>query len=216
MIAATLEPQHYLVLGAILLIIFTLMRRAWIVRHRQLNAQTPIRRELGDRSTSKAEIRLEELVDRLEVRLHDTFREMNARIDTKMHVLNELIVEAEDRIRLLKKLGEQTGQIEIDSNARPASASSSRQGQAPAPNSPAPPDDPLVIEMDRSVVRGPEIRSLLAEKNLANTEEKTWERRREEIYRWADEGLSPIEIGRKTDCTVGEVQMVLGLRKRNS
>ena len=91
--------QQWLIVAGITLMTVTLLRRLYLNRSRK-RAVRPDRsanRPPGESAQSPAQ-RLTALADRLEVRLNDRFREMNAMVEMKMHVLNELLIEAEQQI----------------------------------------------------------------------------------------------------------------------
>jgi hypothetical protein len=110
------------------------------------------------------------VADDLEVKLYNTFRELNARLENKIHVLNDLVTESEAKIRRLEQL-----------------AAKSRPGETPA-----------VINIEPSSQSSPAPPS----------------ERFAEIYQMADRGMTPTEISQRVDQPIGEVQLILGLRKR--
>ena len=116
-----------LVLVAVALVMWTTMRRA--ARSRR----TGVRPTHADREVRDVRQQMERLL----VEIHDVSREMNARLDTKISVLNSLVNEADEKIRRLEKLSRETGR-----------GSGSPVPAVPEPTSDAPPeprpqDDPL-------------------------------------------------------------------------
>ena len=146
--------------------------------------------------------RASKVTDQLEVRLHDAFREMNARIDTKIRVLNELLIESELRIAELRALGK-------SKHARDPKSATSRSDDTPASadagdgiDAGGGDDAPLVVDVDgpRSAGAG------------AGGSEGAFDR----IYELADDGFSAPEIGERLEKPTGEIELILGLRRRRA
>jgi hypothetical protein len=163
------DNSTMMALGAALLLGMTLLRMS---RRRRPSAPEPT---LAERSATI--VRSSSLADESEARMHRTFRELNARLETKIHILNELIVEADRR---LVQLREQTSTIRLH--------------ETPPAETP-----PMVEAEDAPAETSPGDESALPI---------------EEIYSLSDRGLSAAEIAEKLDQSTGEIQLVLGLRRR--
>lgn len=177
-------PSQLLVLAAIVLATATLVRRSRVRRSEMKRAETA---EIVDVNSSF--VRLNNRIDQIEVRLHDTFREMNARLDTKIHILNELIIEADRKIDRLR---------DDALNAKPVETSGDAVTEAEADDEG---EEPLVIEMDRRLLKSPPPVIDPASPHAG-------------VYRLSDQGLTPVEIAEKLGKAVGEIELILGLRRR--
>ena len=161
--------------------------RRRVARSQRQNAPRP-REDAGVRDVRQT-------MERLLIELHDVSREMNARLDTKISVLNNLVREADDRIERLEALARQS-RPEAPDASRGAGPGSSGQrdrdtrpsdtwhGGAPDPRTDAPPGRDRPSE------------------------------RYAEIYALADQGLDARQIAEKTGQHTGEVELILGLRAK--
>jgi len=133
--------------------------------------------------------RASEQVQELLADIESLAREMNARIDTKILVLEALIRQADERIA---RLGP-------DSGHAAASGGDYESGVSTDPVS----TDP--------VSAGP-----AGDEDAAGEDKEGPDERFREIYELADDGLSAPEISQKTGVLTGEVELILGLRNRRS
>jgi hypothetical protein len=129
LIAAISEipPDQLMLLAGIAILIITVVRRLILRNKRRGTTRQPDQRE-----SIPEQIHTHQSFDESAVKLHDLFRELNARIDNKTQVLNELILEADTKIAELKRLARQATATPL------VSSSSSTPAVA----------DPLVIDMD--------------------------------------------------------------------
>lgn len=189
-----------LLIGAVLVMSMTLLRN--LRRRRPAAAEPrPTRAPLADAQRAG---------DDIAVRLHEQFREWNARIDTKTLVLNQLLLEADKKIAALEAL---TGDA-----ARPGLQASPTSGAPPKPDSPSPVEDPLVIEPDGASFPHAVPASAPAPAAPADVLDPLARSadRFADIFQLADQGLSPAEIARSTHQAEGEIELILSLRERAS
>lgn len=145
--------------------------------------------------------------DQREVELYEHFREMNAKLDTKIHILNELILEADTTIKRLQQLQISTGTAvsqpeETTSNEEPTVVEPAVETDAEVAGKEASPaQEPLIIDVDQTPAAAPASSQKL-ELPFA------------EIYRLADRGLSAVDISERVGKPVGEVDLILSLRRR--
>lgn len=132
--------------------------------------------------------RLRHSMDKLLLELQEVAREVNATIDTKMVVLNQLIEEADRKIAELKKL--QSAQTPSDKLTAP-----SMVGE---PAGPALPPSPQPIRRPAPPMTPEEIKRRQTEA---------------EVFRLAAEGKTRLEIAQMTGMPRGEVELVLALRR---
>lgn len=94
-----METSDLLYVGGILLLTFAMLRR---IRRRSqsdsaVESSVPPVNRISETNRSVSGIS--------EARLYETFRELNARLETKIHVLDALIEESDRRIERLADLG---------------------------------------------------------------------------------------------------------------
>ncbi len=135
--------------------------------------------------------------ERWEVQMHETAREITARIDSKLSLLDQLIRDADDRIARLQSVGEwleRSGTVEKEPSIA-ISKLSHVQSHQPAPRP------------------GPTMSAAAVATAPAKTTAAS--RRHEEIYALADAGHSSAAIASRLNSPVGEVELILGLRARH-
>lgn len=177
------SPATAMMIGAAVLLSTTLLRAAY--RRRQRQAEQPSEPAAARAPAAASPMRIGEL----EVRLYDIYRELDARVETKIHVLNELILQADARIAELRKLESVTIGL-VNRKSAP---------QAPDGN----PDQRLVIELDG----GPDSPPTQPAAPFGPD-------RFSDIYALADSGLSNLQISLQTSRPPGEIELILGLRRR--
>jgi hypothetical protein len=150
----------------------------------------------------------DELV-RWEVEMHDLARALSGKLDSKMGVLEQLILEANraaERLEAALKAADQPGQREASARAETAGPVGQPTGTQPPADAHAETLGPAGAgDGETSLGEGPE----------ANPEESIGARpRHQEIYTLADYGYDVAEIARRAGTPVGEVELILGLRKQ--
>lgn len=102
-----LETSDLLFVGGILLVTITMVRR---IRRRSQHG-APASNATAVQRPAPPSVPASDLS---QARLYETFRELNARLETKIHVLNALIEEANEAIERLQTLQAATKQNESD------------------------------------------------------------------------------------------------------
>lgn len=208
----TQDPVQILLLLGLVVATFLLLRRAYAQRTRPARASSA--RSTSQRSGSG--MLGARLASDLEVQLHDSFREMNSRLDTKTHVLNELLLEAESKISELRGLLGESPALVV---RRP---SPSPQVHKYPPIVGAEDDRDVDIELARDVEPDSDLGHSadpgeLDDEPLVIDLESKLARKSPifgQIYRMADDGRSPGDIADETGKPVGEIELILGLRRR--
>ena len=166
----------------------------WGTRRRVARSQ----RQNAPRPREDTDVRdVRQTMERLLIELHDVSREMNARLDTKISVLNNLVREADERIAQMKALARE---------ARPAASDTLRSG------------GPGVSGQRDLDTPGPDTpRGRTPEPHDRTDPPRRHDRpagRYAEIYALADQGLDAQQIAEKTGQHTGEVELILGLRAK--
>ncbi|MBI4577219.1 MAG: hypothetical protein HY722_13250 [Planctomycetes bacterium] len=137
-------------------------------------------------TAEREETALKESMDGLLVEIQETAREMNGRMDSKMRLLNQLIADADDRLTRMAQVRDELERAAAAALARTVEgAAAAAPGLAPAP--------------------GGARRPTLA---TASPPE-----RHAEVHALADRGLGSPEIASRLGRHLGEVELILGLRK---
>ena len=120
--------------------------------------------------------------------MYETARDLSAQLDSKMSALQALVAEADRAAaRLDAALSRAAGAGPVaDEQARQPSTQAESLQHAPRP-------DHAPADADRAAARA---------------------RRQEEIYTLADYGYDLIEIARRVGSPIGEVELILSLRRK--
>lgn len=201
-----MEPKDLLLLAGILLLILTMVRLQISSRMAKKSAGTRKQPEPLAPMTPISEGPSKQQ-QQFEVKLHETFREMNAKLDTKIHILNELIIEAHAAMAKFEELQKKAAADEAKAPPAPAEPPPAPAAVPPPEAGPvqyaAPPpasDEPLVIVMD-----GPPAKTVESTERPSSFSD---------VYQLADQGLSSAEIASATGKSIGEIDLILGLRRR--
>lgn len=190
-----------LLIGAILVMSMTLLRNLRRPRPQAKSALAeprPTRAPLADAQRAG---------DDIAVRLHEQFREWNARIDTKALVLRQLLLEADKKIAALEALTGDEARSKLQASPAP--------GAPPNPDSPSPVEDALVIEPDEAnLPHAAPASAPSAPSDVLDPLARSADRFAD-IFQLADQGLSPAEIARSTHQAEGEIELILSLRDRS-
>ena len=208
-LAMKLTDPGMLLLAAMAVAIGMLLMRSsrYFARQNNRSASAENWPRQGD-ATSAAEMPRD--VNRWDVQMHETARQLSGQLDSKMAALEVLIAEADraasrleaaiDLSRLPQRgaaAGDPPGGASRDSaspeNAPPEDAS---RGDAP----PADAERPMAAS-DRSSPKPAELPA-------------TQHRFREDIYALADYGYNPAEIAERVGSPIGEVELILSLRRK--
>lgn len=144
---------------------------------------------------------------RWEVEMHETARRLSAQLDSKMGLLEHLIREADRAAaRLEAALAAQEHRNDFDAAPTPGSATTLGEADQPA--------RPLgQAEGLRTATSAEQLTRPLSTGAPAMPSSSPTPRPYEEIYTLADYGLDPAEIAQRVGTPVGEVQLILQLRK---
>lgn len=176
--------QQLLLLAAVVLAGFLFMR---MLRRTTPSDGTPrqYRREIESATASNNAIKGD--MEHLLIELDRLSREISAQVDTKLSRLEHSIGEADRRIAAMR--------IMLDA-AKSAGASLGIE-------------DPMVSTTDtngeKSPTAGHETRSARPDSDITAD--------REQIFKLADQGMTPQEIARKIDRRIGEIELILNLRQ---
>ncbi len=196
------DPSCWLVAGVALIAGLLMLRSSrYYARQKRESGPSrprpPAQEELPSRGEEPGD------VDRWEVQMHDTARDLSARLDSKLSMLQALVAEADRAAARLEaalaRAAEPAPRINPGSPGRePADDSSLDLAELP----------PRMNQQARSLQHGePPPRD--AARSAAPRD-----RRQEEIYTLADYGYEPAEIARRVNRPVGEVELILSLRDR--
>lgn len=122
-------------LGVILMVASLLMRRS-AARRRQAHKADPIRQVQSE--FHRIEASHAGRITKLEVRLHDFAREVEGRIETRLALLDRLILDADEEITQLERLLVESRDSRRTAAARADSSSGPPASHLPAPHLPAP------------------------------------------------------------------------------
>ena len=152
-----------------------------------------VRRSLNNKSESTQD-RLADMRRRSQVgrdlnevmgELDDLARQINGKLDIRFAKLEAVIRDADQRIDELSRLVRRAqGRPSID-----VTVSEEHTVDAHV-------DEPVTTNSDMAASKAPIDEALHAD-----------------VYEWADQGLSPVDVAAKTDRTVGEVELILALRR---
>jgi hypothetical protein len=132
--------------------------------------------------------------ERWEVQMHETAREITARIDSKLGLLEQLIRDADDRIARLQTVSEwldRSGTVEKEPSIALAKLSHTQSHQPTFEPGSTMPIAPIAAAPAKTAAVS---------------------RRYEEIYALADAGHNSAAIASRLNSPVGEVELILGLR----
>jgi hypothetical protein len=142
------------------------------------------------------EMKAQHQVEHWEVRMHDLARELSAQLDSKMSALEHLIQDAERQItRLDARLNRKP-----ESGAETAAAPD-RTASLPAPHITT---QAAALATSKSMVNQPSRQASPPPK----------ERRFDEVYALADAGHTSAAIASRVGSPVGEIELILSLRRR--
>lgn len=191
-----IEPWVLMLLGTVIVIVVLVRRQAG--RGRRPSA--PTREHVTDSTT-----KLQRSMDQLLIELQETAREISASIDTKLVTMNNLIMDADKRIDMLKTL--QQAEAKPTEKDEPSADAKGHGGPSHA-------EEPTHSQPHSVPGHEPQARIAPIEAEPELTEEESARKLLEDtIFRLTDEGRTELEIARETDTPRGEVELILSLRK---
>lgn len=140
-------------------------------------------------------------MEQLLVDIESMCREITARIDTKMRVLNELIIQADERIKKL----ESTGKVDAQNKSELKNKEMIKKEVKEA----LPSTGPAIIETQEKVEAPP---SPGEEENQSFDKDARFEK----VFMLADSGADLVTIAKETGMPKGEIKLILGLRNRRN
>lgn len=131
--AESLSGGQFIVLGVVLVVVAVMLRRG-AVRGKQVRNRDPLREVHED--FRKAEASYSAQLGQMEIRLHDFAREVEGRIQTRLALLDRLIVDADREIIRLQELLPQARQTRSVSRNLALPGGDIIAPLAPTPNAP--------------------------------------------------------------------------------
>jgi hypothetical protein len=154
--------------------------------HAKAGEHAPARQAARDQTQATRQL------EQWEVRMHDLARELSAQLDSKMVAVELLVREAQEQIARFERLTRMSGQ------AVPPPSGEIQQSEPAAPAH--------LGTQAAALPRSPQRPHLLAA--ARNTP-----RRHQEVYALADAGQSSAAIAQQLGSPIGEVELILGLRR---
>lgn len=193
------EPSGVLIVLSIVVAAYLVVRitRQRVVRGRSSTSDTP--RAVRPRADRGHHLDAPAAMQQWEVDMHEIARDLSARIDSKMGLLEGLIRTAEREANRLER-------AIAEAQAQPASGD-----RHPPPSDDAASDD---AASDETTIHPIATQAAEAAKSALNAATSTEHLlpRQEQIYQLADQGLAAGEIARQVGSPIGEVQLILSLR----
>jgi hypothetical protein len=195
-----------LLAGVVLLTFFSLM----LVRRNRQRSQANSQRVRAEYEALREHKALRGSLDDLLLQIEDMARRVNAQLDTKFAKLETVVRHADERIRRLERLVQEAAAARAAMSR--ASAEPSPQAAAQTPGQPAQVD----VVIDDSPAVEPEAA------DPPPSEEPPAERptpapvtynQMKRIYDLADQGLTPMKVAEKLHVPIGEVEVVLNVRR---
>ncbi|MHC4663706.1 MAG: DUF6115 domain-containing protein [Planctomycetota bacterium] len=194
-----LEVQDWIGVAALAVAILALtimvFRTRGRIRERSESSEN-FRRDAAEAGSVRREL------DQLLVDIEAMCREITAKLDTKMRVINELITQADERIEKLRSINAENQASE------PMSTPENAKEDVPAENSMR----KVEINNDSGEKSEPE---KMIDAPLKDSESIDTDPRFSRIFEMSDAGADIITIAKETGMPKGEIKLVLGLRRRN-
>jgi len=202
----------FLVLGILALTIGFLLWRSHRYLARQGKASSPLVRTAGPTPRRQGTpLDAPDEVVRWEVEMHDTARELCGQLDSKMGVLEHLIREADRAAaRLEAALEAAPPPTDCARSGKGATGRARRSFAEPDPLQAQPGNQAEALKSAGAGDHDAASRHV-AQRN--GGERPGAEHRYEEIYTLSDYGFDTKEIARRVGSPVGEVELILGLRR---
>lgn len=143
-----------------------------------------------------------------EVEMHDVARDLSGQLTSKMSALEHLIREADRAAARLEATLEAMRRVAVTSPG-PVAAEEAEQS-APRREPPRPINQADALQPGGSA----EAAAALSPRAAASSARPAADRRYEEIYLLADYGFEPGEIANRVRMPIGEIQLILSLRRK--
>jgi hypothetical protein len=141
------------------------------------------------RQKAKEETQATRQIEQWEVRMHDVARELSARLDSKIMAVELLVREAQEQIARWERL----------------------QGAASQPATPPAASGPF--DAAPAAHSGTQAAALARSNSRPHVLPRSHSRRHQEVYALSDAGQSSAEIAAQLGSPIGEVELILGLRR---
>jgi len=209
---AQIEPATLLLPALLALSIALLLWRSHRYLARQRNSGSP-GRHAARRTPHPPALPLDapDELARWEVRMHETARDLSGQLDSKMGALGRLIREADRAAaRLEAALEAASDPAKPPSAADVTSRPPAESGDAIDPLPPQPASQADALKKPSDACRRASADAWVPEENRLPAASDRYG----EIYLLADYGFDAAEIARRVGSPVGEVELILGLRRR--
>jgi hypothetical protein len=209
---ADLQVSYVVLIGALAIITWALMMRSHRWFRGQPHDQPPVqsygRRESVARTPSAP---LPAEAAKWEIQMHEIARELSARLDSKMGILEHLIREADRaaaRLDSAMAAAQRGGVAPAAGLKAPAVPSRDAIADEPSSGPPASQADGLKSPRESAASSA----SSTAGSRVTAPRGQTAEERYEEIYLLANYGHGAAEIAQRVGSPIGEVELILSLR----
>ncbi|TET35608.1 MAG: hypothetical protein E3J72_10690 [Planctomycetota bacterium] len=191
--------QQWIGVAALIIALFALLAMLLRTRRRIADLGSTYHDPDEDRTQTHT-VRRE--LEQLLIDIEAMCRDITARLDTKIHVLNELLIEADDKINELEKVEPKS----------PPDAKTSEKSTSERKKPQAGPDVSSVVIPDSGEQVEPEPATEAKQDGTDKPLED--DPRFEKIFKLADSGTDLVSIARETGMPKGEIKLILGLRNR--
>jgi hypothetical protein len=191
MLFAEMTPGTLAVLAVVGLMTCMLLVRTQ-KQMKSSHSHAPAKPPAPAREVARSEMQATRRLDQWEVRMHDLARDLTARLDSKMVALELLVREAQEQIVRLERATQ-------DAPQPPSAASGESQRSDPASTTQVNTQAAALPRWTQRPHVPPSARGA--------------SRRHREIYALADAGHSHAAIAEQLGSPIGEVELILGLRR---
>jgi hypothetical protein len=188
----SMDSGMFTALAAVCLVVFSIsmLRRS----NQRVATSRQLTREQLARLRDQKEIR--QSMDELLIQLEETARRVNAQVDTRFAKLEAVIRDADERIAKLE-------QLTVQASSAPGS-----QPAAPPPRPANPEESPPPPRQKRATEP-----AATADGVSQTDHPKGMDEKRARIYALADQGASAMTIADALELALGEVELILDLRR---
>jgi ABC-type transporter Mla subunit MlaD len=195
-----------LLAGVVLLTFFSLM----LVRRNRQRSQANSRRVRAEFESLRQHKALRGSLDDLLLQIEEMARRVNAQLDTKFAKLETVVHHADERIRRLERLVQEAAAARAAMSRTAAESPPQTAAQAPGhpPQVDVLIDDPPTVEPQAA-----ETQPAQAPPAERPTPAPATYNQMKRVYELADHGLTALKIAEKLHLPIGEVELVLNIRR---
>ena len=194
-------PYFLLVVLCLVMLSVSMLRRS---QQRRASSRDLTREQLA-RLRDQKDVR--QSMDELLVQLEEVSRRINAQVDTRFAKLETVIRDADERIARLEQLAPRAGRDSVRTGP-PATNGGAKPGTSSGPSAPQAGEfQPGLPVARRSTSPTEQAEGPSATPPASNDE------RRQRIYELADSGTTPMTIADTLQMPLGEVELILSLRR---